>query len=34
MGSQVDLFIPYLSPADFLVSAGAKLRAGETILVR
>jgi len=33
-GSQVDLFIPNLSPADFVVSAGAKLRAGETVLVR
>lgn len=33
-GSQVDLFVPNLSPADFVISVGAKLRAGETVLVR
>ena len=33
-GSQVDLFIPDLSPADFAVGLGDKLRAGETVLVR
>lgn len=32
-GSQVDLFVPSLSPADFAVSVGAKVRAGETVLV-
>ena len=32
-GSQVDLFIPDLSPEDFLVESGDKLRAGETVLV-
>lgn len=32
-GSQVDLFIPDLAPADFVVQPGDKLRAGETVLV-
>jgi phosphatidylserine decarboxylase len=32
-GSQVDLFIPNLTPADFVVQPGDKLRAGETVLV-
>ncbi|MFW2381764.1 MAG: phosphatidylserine decarboxylase [Acidimicrobiales bacterium] len=32
-GSQVDLFVPNLSPADFAVSVGDKVRAGETVLV-
>ncbi len=32
-GSQVDIFVPDLSPEDFVVAAGAKLRAGETVLV-
>jgi len=32
-GSQVDLFIPDLTPADFVVANGDKLRAGETVLV-
>lgn len=32
-GSQVDLFIADLSPEDFVVRTGDKLRAGETILV-
>ena len=33
-GSQVDLFVPNLLPADFAVSVGAKVFAGETVLVR
>lgn len=33
-GSQVDLFIPELSPRDFVVAVGDKLKAGETLLVR
>jgi phosphatidylserine decarboxylase len=32
-GSQVDLFVPGLRPADFIVSVGDKVRAGETVLV-
>ena len=32
-GSQVDLFIPNLTPDDFTISVGDKLRAGESILV-
>ena len=32
-GSQVDLFVPSLRPADFIVSVGDKVRAGETVLV-
>jgi phosphatidylserine decarboxylase len=32
-GSQVDLFLPGLTPDDFVVAIGDKLRAGETVLV-
>lgn len=32
-GSQVDLFLPGLTPDDFVVVIGDKLRAGETVLV-
>ena len=32
--SQVDLFVAHRRPADVVVSTGAKVRAGETVLVR
>jgi phosphatidylserine decarboxylase len=32
-GSQVDLFVPDVSPGDFVAGIGDRLRAGETVLV-
>ena len=32
-GSQVDVFVPNLTPDEFVVSVGDKLHAGETVLV-
>ena len=32
-GSQVDLFVPNVTPAEFVVSVGDKLRAGESVLL-